>query len=120
MPDARCQMPYAGHWGLAGGKIYMGESISEAAVCEIYEETGVRVAARQVFTALDAFGIRKGNQLHKHFILLAVLCNWLGGAPQARDDALEARRFAPGELAAENLALSLDVREVIALAQRQP
>ena len=39
-------------------------------------------------------------------------------ALQAGDDALEARWFCPEELAAEKLALSLDVREVIALAQK--
>ena len=115
----RANPPDAGRWGLPGGKIDMGETIVEAAVREIYEETGVRVAAKQAFTAVDAFDIREDKFLHQHFILVAVLCEWLGGEPQAGDDALEARWFCPEELAAEELALSLDVREVIALAQRQ-
>ncbi len=32
-----------GHWGLPGGYVERGESVSEAAVREVFEETGVEI-----------------------------------------------------------------------------
>ncbi len=113
----RANPPDAGRWGFPGGKINKGESIREAAVREIAEETGVRTEARRVVTALDAFDVRD-DVLYRHFILVAVLCDWLEGEPRAGDDALEARWFPLAALERADLVLSLDVREVAAAARR--
>ena len=113
----RANPPDAGRWGLPGGKIDTGESIAQAAVREVFEETGLTVTAKSVFTAVDAFDVRDDGKLHQQFVLIAVLCAWQSGEPTAGDDALEARWFSPEELAQADLALSLDVREVIEQAK---
>lgn len=115
----RANPPDAGRWGLPGGKIHMGETIPDAVVREIREETGLNVVAKQTVTAVDAFDIRENKHLQQHFILVAVLCERLAGEPVAGDDALDARWFTPEELRAGDLVLSLDVQEVIALAEKQ-
>ncbi len=113
----RANPPDAGKWGFPGGKIDWGETIEAAAVREILEETGVIAKARQVFTAVDCFDIREGTSPHQHFVLIAVLCDWISGDPTGNDDALEARWFAESEWEQAELALSLNVQEVIRLAQ---
>lgn len=108
----RANPPDAGRWGFPGGKIDHGETLSQAALRELAEETGVSAKVLHVFTAVDAFDRSDEGALRRHFILIAVLCRWTGGHPVAGDDALEARWFRLDELSASNLALSLDVAEV--------
>ncbi len=108
----RANPPDAGRWGFPGGKIEAGEAIEAAAIRELQEETGVRATAHRVFTAVDAFDRDRDGQLLHHYVLIAVLCNWVEGEPTAGDDALDARWFALEQLDAAQLALSLDVAEI--------
>ncbi|MXP26942.1 NUDIX domain-containing protein [Altererythrobacter indicus] len=108
----RANPPDAGRWGFPGGKIETGETIEQAAIRELYEETAIRGEALQTFTAVDAFDYDDDGGLRRHFILIAVLCRWCSGEPVAGDDALEARWFDLAELKDANVALSLNVSEV--------
>ena len=108
--------PDAGKWAFPGGKIEWGESIERSAEREILEETGVRAVAERIITAIDCYEWRD-DELIRHYILIAVLCGWISGEPEASDDALEARWFKPAELENANLATSLDVPEIIRMAR---
>lgn len=108
----RAKPPDARHWGFPGGKIEAGEMIHDAAVRELLEETEVRAYARRTFTAVDAFDRDGSGRLRQHFVLIAVLCQWISGEPVADDDALEARWFRLAELDDKGLAFSLDVEAV--------
>lgn len=112
----RANPPDVGRWGFPGGKIEAGETIQQAALRELREETGVEGRAREVFTAVDAFDHDDAGKLLQHFVLVAVRCDWQAGEPEAADDALEARWFPIEELEHGDLALSLDVSEVAGIA----
>ncbi|MBN8292064.1 NUDIX hydrolase [Rhodobacter sp. NTK016B] len=112
----RANPPDAGLWGFPGGKIDKGETLQTAALRELHEETGVTAKALQVFTALDAFDRDAAGMLRRHFILIAVLCEWTGGEPVAGDDALEARWVDLAGLPNSGLPLSRDVADVAAQA----
>jgi 8-oxo-dGTP diphosphatase len=108
----RANAPDAGLWGFPGGKIDHGETIEAAAVRELLEETGVRAEAGPVFTAVDAMDMAATGEVHAHYVLIAVLCRWTSGEPQAGDDALEAAWHDLEGLDHAGLAMSFGVAEV--------
>jgi 8-oxo-dGTP diphosphatase len=109
----RANPPDAGLWGFPGGKIEFGETVKDAAIRELREETGVHAAAQGVLTALDVLVRDAGGDIRQHYILIAVQCRWIAGEPIAGDDALEARWFPVTDLKPNTLAMSADV-DVIA------
>ncbi len=114
----RANPPDAGKWGFPGGKIESGEPIQAAAVREVLEETGVVARPLQVFTAVDAFDRDQDGRVLMHYVLVAVLCDWLSGVPEAADDALEAGWVSMAMLGSIDIALSFDVERVASMAAR--
>jgi 8-oxo-dGTP pyrophosphatase MutT (NUDIX family) len=51
---------HAGQWALPGGRRDVGESATDAALRELHEETGVRVAPVDVLGVLDDYPTRSG------------------------------------------------------------
>ncbi|WP_249777512.1 NUDIX hydrolase [Herbaspirillum robiniae] len=113
----RANPPDAGYWGFPGGKIDFGERIEDAALRELFEETGVRAQARSVFTAVDALDCSSDGAVRQHFVLIAVLCEWISGVPHAGDDALEAAWFEMNTLDPSMLVMSFGVMDVLRRAR---
>ncbi|RPE71217.1 ADP-ribose pyrophosphatase YjhB (NUDIX family) [Pacificibacter maritimus] len=108
--------PDAGTWGYAGGHVEFGESFAEAAVRELHEETGVIAKPVQLidtaeFIHRDDHGDGQGNVTH-HFVLGAVLCEYVSGEPVADDDALDAAWVPLKDIYAKRLPMSDKVDDV--------
>ena len=58
------------------------------------------------------------GQLVTHYVLIAVLCEWISGLPQAAGDALEAEWFPIETLDSVDIVMSVDVARVASMAAR--
>jgi len=90
--------PDAGMWGFPGGKMEFGETMEQAAVRELLEETGIVAEAQGVLTVLDSLHKDEEGNLTHHFVIPAIACKWLAGEPVAADDAAIAEWVPFGEL----------------------
>jgi ADP-ribose pyrophosphatase YjhB (NUDIX family) len=87
----RGHAPRAGEWGLPGGMQMLGETIMEAAVREVREETGLDIAPFGVITALDAVIKDTKGKIEYHYTIIDVVAESREGVAKAQDDATEVR-----------------------------
>ena len=87
----RGKPPSQGMWGLPGGVVEVGETLEEAVVREIKEETSVDVEPIKLITIFDTIRRDKEGRIKTHFILFEYLCKYLGGEVKAASDAPDAR-----------------------------
>jgi 8-oxo-dGTP diphosphatase len=85
----RGKPPLYGRWVVPGGTVELGESLEQALVREMREETGLEVAPLEVLTVFDRIE-RDGDRVLYHYVIVDYLCRWLGGEARAASDALEA------------------------------
>jgi len=91
-----------GKWSLPGGRVEFGETLADAVVREVREETGITVDV----DGLAGWVERTGRDPEPyHFVILDFFCRpTIVSAPAARDDAVDARWVPVGEVAAYDLA----------------
>lgn len=108
----RGKAPSAGMWGFPGGHVELGETGLEAAQRELLEETGVVAHAGSYLTNLDVIVRDDSGAIDRHYVLLAVLCDYVEGEPVAQDDAADARWVAVDEIRDCGLPILNQVAEV--------
>ena len=107
----RASPPYEGSWALPGGFVELHETLEQAALRELEEETGIRLAHAEQLRAFD----RVDRDPRERVISVAhmVVVDLAGLVPKGSDDASEAQWF---DLAALP-PLAFDHAEVLALAR---
>jgi ADP-ribose pyrophosphatase YjhB (NUDIX family) len=91
-----------GHWGLPGGYVEMGESVSDAVAREVFEETGVKVDVGRLVGIYSDPGrqvIDYGGGHRVHAVNLCFEARAVGqGEPTTPEETLELGYFQPEAL----------------------
>ena len=101
--------PRKGEWSIPGGRIEAGESERDAALRELFEETGIMAALEDKVAIIDAKFEDFNYRLHDY------AARWISGEPQFGDDAADARFVPPQDLDA--LGMWPKTRDVIETAR---
>ena len=70
----RGREPLLGQWSLPGGAVELGESLEQAIVREVEEETGLAIAPVMMLKAFDRIERDSGGEVHFHYVLVDFLC----------------------------------------------
>ena len=108
--------PDAGLWGFPGGHVNLGERALEAAARELYEETGVIGQPLRYLTNVDIIIQDDTGRFAYHFLLAAVLCEYVSGDPIAADDVSDAQWWDVADVLLGRIVCSKNVDTVLNIA----
>jgi 8-oxo-dGTP diphosphatase len=82
--------PLKGEWSLPGGAVELGETLAEALVREVSEETGLEILIGPVVEVIDRVHRAQDGRIEYHFVVVDYLCAPCGGRLSAASDAADA------------------------------
>jgi mutator protein MutT len=83
--------PGKGKWSVPGGLVELGETVENAVIREVKEETGLDVAEPQLIDVVDNIVRDENGEIKYHFVIIDYFLKVKGGELKAADDAEELR-----------------------------
>ena len=110
----RARPPMAGRFSLPGGVVELGETLSEAAARELFEEVGVECEIVGFNRHVEPI-VREGGRVKAHFVIASFVGRWLRGEARVSDEIDAVAWIAPDACA--SLLTTPELAEVIASAR---
>jgi 8-oxo-dGTP diphosphatase len=110
----RGRPPSHGLYTLPGGGVELGETLEQAVIREVREETGLDIEP----LALAGYGqviMRDAHgKIERHFVILPFAARWIAGDVSLNEELAEADWLSPSELA--GLKTTEGLAEIVAIA----
>jgi len=104
----RGKAPHFGRWMVPGGRLEWGETLEQATIREVREETGIDIEIDSFLEIIEAIIPGDGGF---HYVIMDYAARAVSGSLAAGSDALEAAWFSLDSL--ESLDLTPDLVRVI-------
>jgi len=116
----RARAPSVGKWGFPGGVQELGETIFEAVIRELREETELEVEPVEVLTTLDVIDRDEQGCVRTHYALIAVLAEWRKGEVRIDGEATDFGWFTAQEVKQAGLHTLPAAVRIMAMALTRP
>jgi 8-oxo-dGTP diphosphatase len=113
----RAQPPASGLYTLPGGGVELGETLQQAIVREVREETGLDIVPLVLAGYRELIVRDSAGRIERHFVILPFAARWLAGDVSLNAELAEARWLLPTELS--GLKTTEGLAEIVAAAWRQ-
>jgi ADP-ribose pyrophosphatase YjhB (NUDIX family) len=110
----RARKPAINLYSLPGGAVEVGESLIDAVVREVREETQIDIEPVALAGHREAIMRDKEGRVERHFVILSFASRWLRGEPVLNSELDDARWIDPAELSAYRTTEGL--AEIVAAA----
>src|SRR5262249_3312450 len=94
----RSRPPAHGLYTLPGGGVELGETLEQAIIREVREETGLAIAPLALVGFREAIARDAAGRVERHFVILAFAARWAGGEVALSEELAEAHWREPDEL----------------------
>jgi ADP-ribose pyrophosphatase YjhB (NUDIX family) len=110
----RARPPAHGLHTLPGGVVELGETLHEAVIREVREETGLAVAQLELVGFREAIARDSAGRIERHFVILPFAARWIEGEISLSEELAEAHWRKPKELA--DLKTTEGLAQIVAAA----
>jgi 8-oxo-dGTP diphosphatase len=112
----RARPPAHGLYTLPGGGVELGETLEQAVIREVREETGLAIAPLELVGFRQAIARDASGRVERHFVILPFAARWIEGEIALNEELAEAQWRDPAELA--GLKTTEGLAQIVATAER--
>jgi 8-oxo-dGTP diphosphatase len=94
----RARPPAHGLYTLPGGVVELGETLEQAVIREVREETSLDVEPLALAGYRQAIARDTAGRIERHFVILPFAARWIAGELSLNEELSEARWLLPAEL----------------------
>ncbi len=113
----RAQPPAQGLHTLPGGVVELGETLGQAVIREVREETSLEIEPLALAGYHEAIARDAGGRIERHFVILPFAARWIAGEIALSAELAEARWLLPSELA--GLKTTEGLADIVATARQR-
>ena len=110
----RARPPAAGVFTLPGGGVEAGETLRDAVIREVREETALTVEPLGLAGYREVIARDADGRVERHFVIMPFAARWISGEVALNEELAEAHWLAPADL--EGLKTTEGLAEVVRAA----
>ena len=111
----RARPPAHGLYTLPGGGVELGETLEEAVMREVHEETSLEIEPIALAGYRQAIGRDNDGRIERHFVILPFAARWIAGEVSLNEELAEAHWLEPSALS--GLTTTDGLAQIVAAAR---